>query len=152
MAMSTDADLIEYQPDILNYGIDEFTDYHAKAREDILRRLRTEWWVRGKGFKVDLGSVRTTYALEMDDTRLDETQFTKCAVYLVLSEYALPQLTKWNATGDEDKFQVMMMHYRKKYDAEFNQILQDGVRYDFDNDGTVEDIEKQPFHSRRMIR
>ena len=152
MAMSTDADLIEYQPDILNYGIDEFNDYHAKAREDILRRLRTEWWVRGKNFKVELGSVRTTYALEMDDTKLDETQFTKCAVYLVLCEYALPQLTKWNATGDEDKFQVMMNHYRKKYDAEFNQILQDGVRYDYDNDGTVEDIEKQPFHTRRMLR
>ena len=152
MAMSTDADLIEYQPDILNYGIDEFTDYHDKARDDILRRLRTEWWVRGKNFKVELGSVRTTFALEMDDTKLDETQFTKCAVYLVLCEYALPQLTKWNATGDEDKFQVMMTHYRKKYDAEFNQILQDGVRYDYDQDGTVEDIEKQPFHSRRMIR
>lgn len=152
MAMSTDADLIEYQPDILNYGIDEFTDYHDKARDDILRRLRTEWWVRGKNFKVEVGSVRTTFSLEMDDTRLDETQFTKCAVYLVLSEYALPQLTKWNATGDEDKFQVMMNHYRKKYEAEFNQILQDGVRYDYDQDGTVEDIEQQPFHSRRMVR
>ena len=150
--MSTDADLIEYQPDILNYGIDEFTDYHDKARDDILRRLRTEWWVRGKNFKVEVGSVRTTFSLEMDDTRLDETQFTKCAVYLVLSEYALPQLTKWNATGDEDKFQVMMNHYRKKYEAEFNQILQDGVRYDYDQDGTVEDIEQQPFHSRRMVR
>lgn len=152
MAMSTDADLIEYQPDILNYGIDEFTDYHDKARDDILRRLRTEWWVRGKNFKVEVGSVRTTFSLEMDDTRLDETQFTKCAVYLVLSEYALPQLTKWNATGDEDKFQVMMNHYRKKYEAEFNQILQDGVRYDYDQDGTVEDIEQQPFHTRRMVR
>ena len=152
MAMSTDADLIEYQPDILNYGIDEFTDYHDKARDDILRRLRTEWWVRGKNFKVEVGSVRTTYALEMDDTRLDETQFAKCAAYLVLSEYALPQLTKWNATGDEDKFQVMMNHYRKKYDVEFNQILQDGVRYDYDLDGTVEDIEQQPFHTRRMVR
>ena len=150
--MSTDADLIEYQPDILNYGIDEFTDYHDKARDDILRRLRTEWWVRGKNFKVEVGSVRTTFSLEMDDTRLDETQFTKCAVYLVLSEYALPQLTKWNATGDEDKFQVMMNHYRKKYEAEFNQILQDGVRYDYDQDGTVEDIEQQPFHTRRMVR
>jgi hypothetical protein len=152
MAMSTDDNLIEYQPDILDYGIDEFTDYHDKARDDILRRLRTEWWVRGKNFKVELGSVRTTYALEMDDTKLDETQFTKCAVYLVLCEYVLPQLTKWNATGDEDKFQVMMNHYRKKYDAEFNQILQDGVRYDYDSDGNIEDIEKQPFHSRRMIR
>ena len=152
MAMSTDADLIEYQPDILNYGIDEFTDYHDKARDDILRRLRTEWWVRGKNFKVELSSVRTTYSLEMDADKLTESQFTKCAVYLVLCEYALPQLTKWNATGDEDKFQVMMNHYRKKYESEFNQILQDVVEYDHDDDGTVEDIEKQPFHTRRMVR
>ncbi len=152
MVMSTDDNLLEYQQDILEYGIDDFDGFHAKAREDILRKLRTEWWVRGKNFKVELGSVRTTYALEMDETKLDDTQFTRCAVYRVLSEYALPQLTKWNAGGDEDKFQVMMMHYRKKFDEEFNQILQDGVRYDYDDDGTVEDIEKQPFHTRRMIR
>ena len=152
MVMSTDDNLIEYQPDILEYGIDDFDSYHTKAREDILRRLRSEWWVRGKNFKVEMGSVRTTYALEMDDTKLDETQFTRCAVYLILAEYALPQLTKWNADGDEDKFQVMMMHYRKKYNEEFNNILQDGVRYDYDDDGTVEDIEKQPFHTRRLVR
>lgn len=152
MVMSTDDNLLEYQQDILEYGIDDFDGFHAKAREDILRKLRTEWWVRGKNFKVELGSVRTTYALEMDETKLDDTQFTRCAVYRVLSEYALPQLTKWNAGGDEDKFQVMMMHYRKKFDEEFNQILQDGVRYDYDDDGTVEDIEKQPFHTRRMVR
>ena len=152
MAMSTDADLLDYQPEILNYGIDEFTDYHAKARDDILRRLRTEWWVRGKNYKVELGSVRTTLALEMDVSKLTESQFTKCAVFLVLCEYALPQLTKWNADGDEDKFQVMMSHYRERYESEFNKILEDGVEYDHDNDGTVEDIEKQPFHSRRLVR
>jgi len=44
------------------------------------------------------------------------------------------------------------MHYRKKYNEEFNNILQDGVRYDYDDDGTVEDIEKQPFHTRRLLR
>ena len=152
MVMSTDDNLIEYQPDILEYGIDDFDSYHTKAREDILRRLRTEWWVRGKNFKVDTGSVRTTYSLEMDDTKLDDTQFTRCACYRVLSEYALPQLTKWNASGDEDKFQVMMMHYRKKYEEEFNSILQDGVEYDFNNDDTVSQSEKQPFHTRRLVR
>ena len=46
----------------------------------------------------------------------------------------------------------MMMHYRKQFDEEFNSILRDGVDYDFDNDGTVEDTEKQPFHTRRIIR
>jgi len=151
MAMSTDADLIKYQPDILTFGIDEFTDEHAKARDDILRRLRDEWWVRSRNV-TNYDISRSLPSLEMDDARLTESQFERCAVYRVLSEYALPQLTKWNNEGSEDRFQVMMMHYRKKYDEEFNSILRDGVLYDFDNDGTVEATEKQPFHTRRIIR
>lgn len=149
--MSTDADLIKYQPDILTFGIDEFTDEHAKARDDILRKLRDEWWVRSRNV-TNYDISRSLPSLEMDDARLTESQFERCAVYRVLSEYALPQLTKWNNEGSEDRFQVMMMHYRKKYDEEFNSILRDGVLYDFDNDGTVEATEKQPFHTRRIIR
>ena len=151
MAMSTDADLIKYQPDILTFGIDEFTDEHAKARDDILRKLREEWWVRSRNV-TNYDISRSLPSLEMDDARLTESQFERCAVYRVLSEYALPQLTKWNNEGSEDRFQVMMMHYRKKYNEEFNSILRDGVLYDFDNDGTVEQTEKQPFHTRRIIR
>ena len=151
MAMSTDADLIKYQPDILTFGIDEFTDEHAKARDDILRKLRDEWWVRSRNV-TNYDISRSLPSLEMDDARLTESQLERCAVYRVLSEYALPQLTKWNNEGSEDRFQVMMMHYRKKYNEEFNSILRDGVLYDFDNDGTVEATEKQPFHTRRIIR
>lgn len=151
MAMSTDDNLIEYQADILDYGIDDFESYHAKAREDILRKLRAEWWVRSRNM-TNFDISRSLPSLEMDADRLTESQFTRCACYRVLSEYALPQLTKWNASGDEDKFQVMMMHYRKKYEEEFNSILQDGVEYDFNNDDTVSQSEKQPFHTRRMIR
>jgi len=143
--------LIKYQPDILTFGIDEFTDEHAKARDDILRRLRDEWWVRSRNV-TNYDISRSLPSLEMDDARLTESQFERCAVYRVLSEYALPQLTKWNNEGSEDRFQVMMMHYRKKYNEEFNSILRDGVLYDFDNDGTVEATEKQPFHTRRIIR
>ena len=151
MAMSTDDNLIEYQADILEYGIDDFDSYHAKAREDILRRLRDEWWVRSRNM-TNFDISRSLPSLEMDSDRLTESQFTRCAVYRVLSEYALPQLTKWNASGDEDKFQVMMMHYRKKYDEEFNSVLRDGVEYDFNNDDTVSQSEKQPFHTRRLVR
>jgi uncharacterized Rmd1/YagE family protein len=149
--MSTDADLIKYQPDILTFGIDEFTDEHAKARDDILRKLRDEWWVRSRNV-TNYDISRSLPSLEMDDSKLTESQFERCAVYRVLSEYALPQLTKWNNEGSEDRFQVMMMHYRKRYDEEFNSILRDGVLYDFDGDGTVEQTEKQPFHTRRIIR
>lgn len=147
--MSTDADLLKYQPDILGYGIDEFTNEHAKARDDILRRLRNEWWGRAKTYNQFNGNSR--YA-ELDADKLTESQFTRCAVYRVLAEYALPQLTKWNATGDEDKFQVMMAHYHKKYDEEFNAILLDGIEYDFDDDGTVQDDERDAIDTQRLFR
>lgn len=149
MAMSTDADLLKYQPDILTYGIDEFTDEHSKAREDILRKLRNEWWGRAKTYNQFNGNSR--YA-ELDADKLTESQFTRCAVYRVLSEYALPQLTKWNAVGDEDKFQVMMNHYHKKFEQEFADILMDGVEYDFDDDGTVQDDERDSFDTLRLYR
>jgi hypothetical protein len=145
MAMSTDSDLLVYQPEILGYGIDEFTSEHAKAEADVLRKIRDEWWPRAR-YKF---SSTTT---EMDSTLLTESQFTRCAVYRVLSEYALPQLTKWNADGEEDKFQVMMNHYHKKYNEEFDSILRDGVEYDADSDDTIEAGEKQPFHTRRLVR
>jgi len=142
MTMSTDANLIEYLPEILNYGIDEFTAEHPKARDDILRRLRKEWWNN----KENSGS-------EMTLSLLDETQFTKCASYLVLSEYALPQLTKWNEEGSHDRFQVMMKHYTHKYEEEFNSILYDGVKYDDNADGTISASEERPRHfSDRLYR
>lgn len=149
MAMSTDDDLLKYQPEILNYGIDEFTDEHAKAREDVLRKLRSEWWNKAKTYNAFPGNSK--YA-EMDETKLTESQFARVAVFRVLSEYALPQLTKWNADGDEDKFQVMMEHYAKRYKTEFAEILLDGVEYDFDADGTIQDDERGSIHSTRLVR
>jgi uncharacterized Rmd1/YagE family protein len=88
----------------------------------------------------------------MDATKLTDSQFTRCAVYRVLSEYALPQLTKWLPGGEEDKFQVMMTHYHKKYNEEFDSVLRDGVEYDADDSGSIETSEKEPFHTRRLVR
>jgi hypothetical protein len=141
MAMSTDSDLMVYQPEILQYGIDEFTSEHAKAEADILRKVRDEWWPKAP-----------YTGTELDSTRLTESQFTRCAVYRVLSEYALPQLTKWNAEGDEDKFQVMMKHYKNKYEEEFTSILRDGIEYDANADNVIQDTEKRVIHTRRLAR
>jgi len=148
MAMSNDDDLLKYQPDILNYGIDEFTEEHAKAREDILRRVRLEWWGRAKQYYSFEGN---SFHAQMEPERLTESQFNRCAVFRVLSEYALPQLTKWNPSGDEDKFQVMMKHYHQRYNEEFEAILMDGIQYDFDEDGVVQDDERVSLNTLKLI-
>ena len=88
MAFSEDKDLQELVPDILQLGIDTFADEHERAQADIQRELRIQWWDR-KGIK---GEMNATY--------LTDTQFTRCAAYLVLWRYALPQLTNWLMATD----------------------------------------------------
>ena len=42
MAFSTDLDLKNLVPDILELGFDTFSDEHTKAQNDIIRDLRIE--------------------------------------------------------------------------------------------------------------
>jgi hypothetical protein len=159
MVMSTNEDLLYYQPDIFDFGIEDYQTEHERAREDILRRLRAEWFQSARQlngtslYNKQLELLDMRQFVEMDVDRLDEAQFTRCAVYLCLADYILPQHTKWNAPGAEDKFQIMMKHYKSKYDEEFGAILRDGVRYDWDEDSTFEDHEIHPInYSGRMFR
>ena len=137
MAFSTDLDLKNLVPDILELGFDTFSDEHTKAQNDIIRDLRIEWWDK-KGLNG-----------ELDSTLLTDAQFTRCSAYLVLWKYALPQLTNW---VDGDRFQNMITFYKSRYGEEFESILRDGIEYDADDDGTVTEIEKKSIHSGRLIR
>jgi len=137
MAMSSDADLTAIQPDILTLGIDSFVSEHSKAKADIERRLRNEWWLN-KG----LGG-------EPDMTLITESQFTKAAAYLVLWKYALPQLATW---ATEDRFSAMMTFYKGLYEDEIQDIFLDGVEYDADNDSVITATEKAPVQLGRTER
>jgi hypothetical protein len=137
MAFSEDKDLQELVPDILQLGIDTFADEHERAQADIQRELRIQWWDR-KGIK---GEMNATY--------LTDTQFTRCAAYLVLWRYALPQLTNW---VDGDRFQSMITFYKSRYGEELESILLDGVEYDADNDSVITEKERQSHHSGRLNR
>lgn len=137
MAMSVDSDLTAIQPDILTLGILTFASEHAKAKADIERRLRREWWP----------SMRLSN--EMNATLLTESQFTRAASYLVLWKYSLPQLSNWVA---DDRFKIMIDFYKGLYESEFNEVLEDGVEYDADDDGLISVSEKAPTHFGRLTR
>ena len=42
----TIADIQDYEPDILNYGIPDFDEEITKAQNDVFRDLRIRWWPR----------------------------------------------------------------------------------------------------------
>jgi hypothetical protein len=137
MAFSNDSDLLKLVPDILQLGIDSFSSEHSKAQADIERELRIKWWAK-KGISG-----------EMDNSKLTDSQFTRCASYLVLWRYALPQLTNW---VDGDRFQGMIEFYRARYGEELEAIFGDGVEYDDDGDGTIDNDEKNALNANRLDR
>lgn len=141
MAFSSDSDLQVIVPDILDLGINTFADEHAKAQADVEREVRRRWW------------PRTGYKGEMKSSLLTESQWTRTTAYLVLWKYALPQLTKWVAAGGgNDRFREMISFYRDLYSQEFEAVLSDGVEYDFDEDGTIQDDEKDLTFTGRLTR
>ena len=146
---TTDADILEYEPTIKEFGIIDFTDFHSKTTADIQRLLRIRWWPR-----VSKASTSSRYFnstnLEMDNTKLDSAQLKRAAVYHCLAYYILPKLTQH--TAEPDRFRMMLDFYRSRFQEEFDFVLEDGVKYDFDGDGTVEDHEEQPVHFGRLVR
>jgi len=137
MAFSQDSDLVALIPDILDFGITSFADEHARAEADLIRTIRNEWW-----HKKGIGG-------EMNSDYLTESQFTRCNSYLVLWKYALPQLTNW---VDGDRFKEMLDFYKMRYEEEIADIFKDGIEYDADNSGTIDDDEKEIVSFGRLVR
>jgi hypothetical protein len=137
MAFSNDSDLVALVPDILTFGITSFASEHAKAQADLERTIRNQWWYK-KGI-----------AGEMNPAYLTDSQWTYCNSYLVLWKYALPPLTNW---VQDDRFLNMIDFYKNRYEEELVAVFNDGVEYDDDNSGTIDDDEKNIVSFGRLTR
>ena len=148
------SDLQKIQPDILGFGITDFENQMQFAENDVLRRIREEWWERYR-HTVRYKDITTETSVEMPNSKLTHSHWIQSVVYLTLWKYIYPQLTKWRDpdTGEgKDTFQVQIDFYRDRYEEEFQAILRDGVEYDEDGGGTVSDSEKEPIHYLRLVR
>ena len=144
---SADSDLEQYEPDIKNYGIQDFSDLHALSTADIKRDILIEWWPRAGYGRYD---ITTGSIAEMEDSLLQDSQWTRAAVYHVLGHYVYPRLSTFDPAGDV--FREKMLYYRQEYKTEFDKILREGVKYDYDSSGTITTSEKKPTHFNRLVR
>jgi hypothetical protein len=151
----TTSDILKYQPDAFDFGISttatETTNFLAQTTNDILRDLRTRWWpVYKSNVYTDITVLNT---VEMVNTKVDLDQFERAGVYLFLSRFYLPALTKFRPEADKDRFERMIEFYNSAYVKEFQSILEDGVNYDADAGGSISVSEREPLHgSRRLTR
>ena len=152
MAFATRSDLIVYQPDIGDMGLttSEQDAFVTQAIADVQRDIRNRWWSVYQANKVRdrsyIGSV------EMENSKLTDSQWTRATVYRTLGYYICPSLTKFNSEGSEDRFQQMGSYYRTAYEDELSDIFRDGVEYDQDGDSSISNSEKEAVHQLRLVR
>ena len=161
MANYTGADVIvagdvtKYQPDAFDFGIGGLssgaTNFFAQTTNDILRQLRIESWpVYQTNIFTDITVLNTA---EMVNTKVNLDQFERAGVYLFLGRFFLPALTKFRPETEKDRFERMAEYYMSQYNIEWRMILEDGVEYDVDADGTIVSNEREPLHGfRRLTR
>jgi hypothetical protein len=149
ITLATIDNVKEYEPDILNYGIADFTAELTKAQADVLRDMRIRWWPTQQMGTYDL-RILGTGQQEPDEDLYTASQFTRACVYQALGFHIYPKLAKFEP--DLDIFERKMEFYRKEYERELDLVLRDGVEYDLDSSGTVSDAEKQTESFLRLKR
>jgi len=146
-------DVSNYQSDIYDFGIasgtSEVAFFITQTTNDILRELRTRWWpVYKSNIYTDITVLNTA---EMSNTKVNLDQFKRAGVFLFLSRFFLPALTKFRPEADKDRFERMIEFYTSQYNKEMQTILEDGVEYDSDAGGTIAVSEREPLHGHRRL-
>ena len=145
----TIADIQDYEPEILNYGIADLDEEISKAQSDVFRDLRIRWWPTQQIGLYDLKYLAQGN-IEPDEDMYNASQLTRAAVYNCLGFHVYTKLTKMDA--EQDLFERKMEFYRKEYERELDLVLRDGVEYDHDSSGNVTDTEKAPTSFLRLKR
>lgn len=145
MAYADFDDLKQVEPTIDEYGVLDWDVELARSETEINRVLKVRWYQAYQKAHPSIADV------EFDPTLVDSTQFTQATVYHAMAYHICPKLTQFSG-AEPDKFQVMMQYYQGRFEHEMDLILREGVRYDLDDDGTVENTEKRSVSPMRLVR
>jgi len=138
-----------------NEGIADATqveDLTIKATSRILQLIRnTVWWKRyylleGSDAQRTATQTRNGYVdAPLPDANLilaRQADFTDLCVYYTLYEYLLPKIADFSSQDNAEVVKIGV--YRTKFDKLFQELIEDGTWYDFNDSGTVTKDEKMP--------
>lgn len=151
MAYATINNLLQVEPTITDYGVLDWDTELSRSETEINRVLSVRWWPQylKQGRKYDIKVLSGSPLMDVD--KLDATQWTQATVYHALAYHICPKLTQFSGL-EPDKFQVMMKYYQGRFEHEMDLCIREGVRYDSDDSGTFEDVEKTPDTYLRLRR
>ena len=141
MAYSTDADLVKVQQNILDLGVSNWNDQHDESALIIDRDVTIAWY-QSAASAIGISDGFNSDLVIPDD------QFLRLSVYKTL-ELAYLFLMQ---DAEEDPFRIKMKLFAGKYDVEFNKVIDDGISYDWNQDGSGDELTNTVVNSRRLVR
>jgi hypothetical protein len=144
MSYATTEDLLQVEPTITDYGVIDWDIELARSTNEVNRILKVRW------FPIYKTNVATN--IQFDSSLLDPEQWTQATIYHALGYHICPKLSKFEAEGQEDTFQVKMAYYSQRFETELDLCLREGVSYDLDDNGTITVEEEQSLQSLRLVR
>lgn len=143
MVYSTDNDLVNLRPNILNNGQASFAWAHTQAYGIINTTIEAEWYIAA----CPMHSVDSS-TTAMDVTKLDTTQLRQLSIYKAL-ELIYISLAK-DVPTEDGPFQWAAWA-RQQYEEELSRLLKIGFTYDWAGDGITQADKFEPYQPR-LIR
>lgn len=132
---------------------DVVEDALIKATDRLLNKISASGWWKDYYRKRDssITSVADIPSVDANNVIARQGDFTELCVCIGLADYILPQVADF---GDEtDNERAKMGYYQNRADSLFEELIRAGDWYDFNEDSTVQSIEKDPgFISLRRVR
>ena len=155
VSFATYDDLIQRDQRILeaNEGLTqaEIDEYLKQASQRMLTQIRnTDWWSEAcNRINPALGDdARLLPVVNPSLIRAREQEFKDLNVYFALYEYIYPSVADFG--NPESAELAKIKFYTDQYNKLFQELIQSGDWYDFDNDKTIETDEKFPARVNRV--
>lgn len=124
---------------------DEIDEYLKQASQRILTQIRnTDWWNQAcSRINPALGNdQRLLPVVNPSLIRAREQEFKDLNIYFALYEYIYPSVADFG--NPESAEMAKIKFFTDQYAKLFQELIQSGDWYDFDNDKTIETGEKFP--------
>lgn len=143
---STDHDLVDQRPDILDLGQGDWTHMHEKAKVHIDRDIKIKWYrkaandMSGNFFRDFVLRINPFFRIDLynPDLLLTPEQLKDLSTYKTLQ---LIYQSREKETQN-DPFAVQTEIWRKRYNDELIAVIASGIDYDWNQDGNISRTEK----------
>jgi hypothetical protein len=118
----------------------------VRATERILVQIRASDWWRDLYLRKTTNPLFNTRAdvpaLDVNRIAARQSDFTDLCVFYALWYYILPKIADFSREDNAERAKIG--YYTGKYQSLFDELINAGDWYDFDNSGTISTDEKMP--------